>query len=48
MWWRVNGEGLVKKTQVYFSVDHYKPDTNTVDQFHVCRWHGHASIEILG
>ena len=41
--WVLNDKG--KKEPASFLVDGYKPETNTVYQFHGCHWHGHTCLK---
>ena len=34
-----------KKEPHYYPVDGYEPETNTVYQYHGCKWHGHTCLE---
>ena len=34
-----------ERKEYFYPVDGYEPDTNTVYQFHGCKWHGHTCLE---
>ena len=36
-----------EKNPAHFLVDEYEPETNTMYQFHGCRWHGHTCLKDL-
>ena len=42
--WVLNDKGK-KKTGIFFLVDGYEPETNTVYQFHGCHWHEHMFLK---
>ena len=41
--WVLNGKG--KRPPVPFFVDGCELESNTVDQFHGCHWHGHTCLK---
>ena len=36
-----------EKNPAHFLVDEYEPETNTMYQFHGCRWYGHTCLKDL-
>ena len=43
--WVLNDKN--EKEPEHFLVDGFEPETNTVYQFHRCRWHGHTCLKTV-